>query len=558
MTARKPLIRTVSGAGLTEVQLSSSDLSDGPFAGTSNFTSVAAGLVPASGGGTTNFLRADGVWAPPSTSGVPYAATIGDGSSTTITVNHGLGTTDITVEVWELTGAKRCVTATTLIATVDSNHTSFGFTNAPASSSLRVVISPGNPASASSSVTGFTLLSANFPSTTNWTASKTAAAIAGNPWMSGARFWLAAENICITSPPGSAWTADIAHVAGGVGNGTLTTIMTRLTPSPSASWDYSASNALTYIDAMVAGAVSVMNSAGITNLLFDAENYNTTYLMFNFNQGAANTQALNSGSYTRAQACAYMQALGHKFGEAFWSRVPKGTIYLFFGASIVANFAGTPSGTKLTTYASNAAADTAYSTNAGYNMLPYFCLGLLDACPPDGHIVDYCEGSYGFAGQSALLRYMYASQNWVGNLFPDYTGLVAKCLKNWVPVPIIYLNCFFAALGTWYAGADFVTNTTDQASFFTRNALYCLQNTPNGYQPGIYCDGSLLGNTIDPWGQLGTPTNLASAYATCLNNAILLARGLTTWGALGLNMSTLYDTLKTDFTGRADYIFECS
>jgi hypothetical protein len=33
MTVRKPLIRYASGAGMQEVQLASSDLSDGPFAG---------------------------------------------------------------------------------------------------------------------------------------------------------------------------------------------------------------------------------------------------------------------------------------------------------------------------------------------------------------------------------------------------------------------------------------------------------------------------------------------------------------------------------------------
>lgn len=81
MTARKPLIRTVSGAGLTEVQLSSSDLSDGPFAGTSNFTSVAAGLAPASGGGTTNFLRADGTWAAPAGSSVGTITYTGAGGA---------------------------------------------------------------------------------------------------------------------------------------------------------------------------------------------------------------------------------------------------------------------------------------------------------------------------------------------------------------------------------------------------------------------------------------------------------------------------------------------
>lgn len=46
------------------------------------FSSLLNGLVPASGGGTTNFLRADGTWAAPPSSGgsgvttITYAATI--------------------------------------------------------------------------------------------------------------------------------------------------------------------------------------------------------------------------------------------------------------------------------------------------------------------------------------------------------------------------------------------------------------------------------------------------------------------------------------------------
>lgn len=37
------------------------------------FTSLRDGLAPASGGGTTNFLRADGTWASPSASANPIA-----------------------------------------------------------------------------------------------------------------------------------------------------------------------------------------------------------------------------------------------------------------------------------------------------------------------------------------------------------------------------------------------------------------------------------------------------------------------------------------------------
>ena len=40
-----------------------------------NFTSAAKGLAPASGGGTTNFLRADGTWAAPASGGAPGGST---------------------------------------------------------------------------------------------------------------------------------------------------------------------------------------------------------------------------------------------------------------------------------------------------------------------------------------------------------------------------------------------------------------------------------------------------------------------------------------------------
>lgn len=50
-----------------------------------NFTAALAGLVPASGGGTTNFLRADGTWAAPPTSVTPFEAS----ATSTITTTSG-------------------------------------------------------------------------------------------------------------------------------------------------------------------------------------------------------------------------------------------------------------------------------------------------------------------------------------------------------------------------------------------------------------------------------------------------------------------------------------
>jgi hypothetical protein len=66
-----------------------------------------------------------------------YAATIGDGSATSITVTHGLGTRDVTVGVYDAASyvEYECdVTHTTLTAITLS------FATAPAASSLRVVV----------------------------------------------------------------------------------------------------------------------------------------------------------------------------------------------------------------------------------------------------------------------------------------------------------------------------------------------------------------------------------------------------------------------------------
>lgn len=65
------------------------------------FTSALKGLVPASGGGSTNFLRADGTWAAPSGSGapasVPYltlATDAGLSAERVLTPGDGMGATD--------------------------------------------------------------------------------------------------------------------------------------------------------------------------------------------------------------------------------------------------------------------------------------------------------------------------------------------------------------------------------------------------------------------------------------------------------------------------------
>lgn len=55
------------------------------------FTSIANGCVPASGGGTTNFLRADGSWAAPATLTVPSADLLGGNGTSLVAVTVGTG-----------------------------------------------------------------------------------------------------------------------------------------------------------------------------------------------------------------------------------------------------------------------------------------------------------------------------------------------------------------------------------------------------------------------------------------------------------------------------------
>ena len=186
-----------------------------------------------------------------------------------------------------------------------------------------------------------------------------------------------------------------------------------------------------------------------------------------------------------------------------------------------------------------------FAGNAKYTMLPYFWLGVLQACPPTGRIACWMEESYGYAGADSLARYISANANWVANFFPSYSGLIQKMKTCWVNVPIIYLNCHFQDLGFSYASdAKFISATvnqtpwTDQQIMLTRNALHALNLTPPGYMPAVYSDGSLLGSVDDPWGRLGSVLPMSATAQVCLNNALALSRGTTTWNALGINLAT--------------------
>ena len=84
------VISSISGGAGTVTNIATTaPITGGPITGTgtigiSTFTSSVNGAVPASGGGTTNFLRSDGAWAVPSGSG-------GIGSSLQITLTNASG-----------------------------------------------------------------------------------------------------------------------------------------------------------------------------------------------------------------------------------------------------------------------------------------------------------------------------------------------------------------------------------------------------------------------------------------------------------------------------------
>jgi hypothetical protein len=100
------------------------------------FTSSLKGLAPASGGGTANFLRADGTWAAPT--GRKFTATIGNGAATTITVTHNLNTYDVVVDVFLNSGNRDSVIAD--VTRPDLNTVALTFATAPTTNQYRVVV----------------------------------------------------------------------------------------------------------------------------------------------------------------------------------------------------------------------------------------------------------------------------------------------------------------------------------------------------------------------------------------------------------------------------------
>lgn len=100
-TTYPPLARTIS----TTAPLSGGgDLSANRTLTVSQFTSGAAGVVPASGGGTTTFMRADGTWAAPAGGGTVNKVTQACAAATsTVVTTTAINSRDCTVAVYRST-----------------------------------------------------------------------------------------------------------------------------------------------------------------------------------------------------------------------------------------------------------------------------------------------------------------------------------------------------------------------------------------------------------------------------------------------------------------------
>lgn len=89
------------------------------------------------GAGTGIVVGADTVSIDPAVVSLKYATAIGNGSLTSIPVTHGLGTRDVTVQVYDATTYERIMVDE---VRTDANTVTLSFAVAPSSSAYRVVI----------------------------------------------------------------------------------------------------------------------------------------------------------------------------------------------------------------------------------------------------------------------------------------------------------------------------------------------------------------------------------------------------------------------------------
>ena len=140
-----PIVLTVASS-IAALSFNRSDLSN-----TITLTPTSANVLTISGGlgiasltpvVTTDVLYQNShilYWNGSPISSPSYLATIGDGATTAFTITHNLGTTDVQVVCWELTGLYRQITNLD-IRRISTTQISINFLTAPASSAIRVMI----------------------------------------------------------------------------------------------------------------------------------------------------------------------------------------------------------------------------------------------------------------------------------------------------------------------------------------------------------------------------------------------------------------------------------
>lgn len=105
---------------------------------TANVSTTAHGLTPKAPNDTSKFLRGDGTWAAVPGGMTKYAVTVGDGSSTTLTVTHNLGTRNVIVQVFLTASPYEEVEVG--VERYDLNTVKLYFATAPASEAYTVVV----------------------------------------------------------------------------------------------------------------------------------------------------------------------------------------------------------------------------------------------------------------------------------------------------------------------------------------------------------------------------------------------------------------------------------
>jgi len=132
-------VKTILGLGslaykstAEESDLSLSDVTTG------DVSTAKHGFAPKAPNDTAKFLRGDGTWATVPGGLVKYSTTIGDGSSTTLTVTHNLGSRNVIVQVFLTASPYDEVEVG--VERYDANTVKLYFASAPASGAYTVVV----------------------------------------------------------------------------------------------------------------------------------------------------------------------------------------------------------------------------------------------------------------------------------------------------------------------------------------------------------------------------------------------------------------------------------